>query len=172
MRRHQHSTHLRANPWLQNLGGCAPLVLQPWVCPRKILWEPSHFPLAQCWHPEHSTLSLGNSFPTLPLGFSTVAFKQTDRHGDSMTESAQLGQFSEIVGAYESEPSNKQKNNKKKNKKKQVRPICNAVLVFKYYSHFTLEPLVEACLLILGSKGCIYFVCISFVLKEIPKSSN
>ena len=33
---------------LQSVGGCAPSVLQPWVCPRKISREPSHCPLAQC----------------------------------------------------------------------------------------------------------------------------
>ena len=44
----------RANPPLQNLGGCAPSVLQLGVCPRKIPQEPSHCPLAQCQHPWHS----------------------------------------------------------------------------------------------------------------------
>ena len=60
----------QANPWLQNLRGCAPSVLQLWVWTPKILREPSHCPAAQCRHLTNS--SEGTVFSTLPQGFSTV----------------------------------------------------------------------------------------------------
>ena len=54
---------LRADPRLQNRGGAAPPeVLQPRVCPRKILREPSHRPATQYGHPRHSPEARGQLF--------------------------------------------------------------------------------------------------------------
>ena len=59
----------------QTLGcktGTAPKVLKLRVCLRKIPREPSHCPAPQCQHPRRA-LSWGDSYSTLPQGFSTVA---------------------------------------------------------------------------------------------------